>query len=287
MAPSHHEGHQPAGQEEEVRRLTGPGPGSPAAECFLEDVRASVGRFEDPDEAILSGYRPLGPDFPGMGEHWLNGTLALRGHLDPESPPVLTFLETPEGRVLTGAAFLTVLAPGEPPPAFPFPGAWHDHSGTVDEETLALSPASALHPGPGEPRIAMLHVWTHLGHPRDPFAQDNWVVPFVRLGLPVPVAPSAEAGKALFLASGGDLYYHRLVTTVATLSTEQSRGVARVFADGRRKVEGLLDGRHHDEDSIEEDELLDRLEGIWHTLWLEISAEVPPEAWPSVELLGR
>jgi hypothetical protein len=260
---------------------------APEAEAFLQEVQASLGRFEDPGEAILSGYRPLGPDFPGMGEHWVNGPRALAGPLDPSRPAVLTYLESAGDRILTGAAFVTVLAPEDPPLAFPFPGAWHDHSGSVDEETLALSPASALHPRPNEPRIAMLHVWTHLANPHGPFAQDNWAVPFVRLGLPVPDAPSAEAGKALFLASDGDLYYHRLVATLATLTPEEDRAVAAVMARGRRRVEGLLNVNTSRLAPVEDDELLDRLEGIWHTLWLELSAQIGPEAWEAVQLLGR
>jgi hypothetical protein len=259
-----------------------------SAAGLLEATRSAVERYRVQEDAILAGYRPLGPDFPGMGAHWVNPYFVIRSGLDPLRPAVITYLDTPGGTILTGAAFLQVLLPGEEPPSEPFHGAWHDHSGTVDEETLALNPAAAHHAGHDEPRIAMLHVWTGLDNPDGPFAQENWAIPFVRLGLPVPREVGPAAGKALFLASGGDTYYLGLIRILGDLAPEQDEGVARLLIRWRARVEELLSGLDPagPVGVTQTSALVPALENVWHALWRDIRKELGPDSWQRVRLLG-
>lgn len=39
--------------------------------------------LRDRHQAAVIGYRPIGPDFPGMGEHWISVPLLLDGSIDP------------------------------------------------------------------------------------------------------------------------------------------------------------------------------------------------------------
>lgn len=255
--------------------------------AFIEATEAELVRYRDSDQATLAGYRQLGPDFPGMGEHWLNPYFVMRSGLDPRRPAVITYLQTPQGRILTGAAFIRVLAPGEASPDFPLPGAWHDHSGTVDEETLALTPAAARHAGHDNFRVSMLHVWTGLDNPGGPFAQDNWAVPFVRLGLPVPRAAGPDAGKALFLASGGDAYYATLVQALAELDPAGEIRLGQALARHRGEVESLLVALGPGPPSSAVEALVPELEATWMRLWDDIRRAVGPEAWSEVAVLAR
>ncbi len=260
-----------------------PGSGFPAADtaALLASVRRAAARFADSEEARLAGYRPLGPDFPGMGDHWIHGFRMVRGGEDPAHPPVLTYLRTPEGYRFTGVAFVRILLPGEDTPRWPYPGAWHDHSGSVDEETLALNPHAGPHAGTDEPRLAMLHAWVGLENPDGVFAQDNWAVPFVRLGLPVPSNPSPAMGKALFLASGGDAYYLGLIDALVELPEERRRAVGEVLAAAAAEVEAWMEG--YAEDGVGAGPAW--LEGHWSALWEGIRRSVGEEAWARLEPL--
>lgn len=259
----------------------------PEVDHFLDHTRQALTRLRTREDAVLAGYRQLGPDFPGMGEHWINPPVLTRAGFDPLRPPVITFLETPSGPILTGAAFVLILGPGKAPPDFPYPGAWHDHSGTVDEETLVLNPAAALHASEDEPRIAMLHAWTGLDNPDGVFAQDNWAVPFRRLGLPVPPGAGPASGKALFLASGGDDYYETLIRILAPLAPDEERNVRRILRRERKRVDRLLDALGPEPTAAALEAVLPDLEQGWRDLWSGIQASVGEATWERVEVLGR
>jgi hypothetical protein len=253
---------------------------------LLDQARTAALRYRAPEEARLSGYRPIGPDFPGMGQHWVNAFLLLRGGTDPSQPPFLTYLDTPSGTVLTGLALGRVVAPDEVSTigagreehalGHSHDSAWHDHSGTIDEELLALSPDAARHAGPGEFRLSMLHLWTDLENPEGPFAQDNWAIPYRRLGLPIPESPTADEGKALFLASGGDRYYRTLIDALAQLGPEESRAVDAALSRHRAIVEGQVATASPLE-----------IARVWPSLWAEVRAGVTPAHWGAIEALSR
>ena len=82
------------------------------AASFVEEARAATVRYHDRGVAIAEGYRRLGPDFPGMGEHWINPGLVIQGRLDAARPQVLSY-SVIDGEIrLTGAAYALPLPPG-------------------------------------------------------------------------------------------------------------------------------------------------------------------------------
>lgn len=217
----------------------------PEAQAFLERVRAGTARFRDRDEAVAEGYRMLGPDMPNMGEHWIHPGRAVSGQIDPERPPVLTYLTLGGQAVLTGAAFTVPVRAGDTPPPFAF-APWHFHSTDLDRESYGLVGHGAFHgdEAAGTTRLAMIHAWVGLDNPEGPFGDDHWGLAFARHGLvpPVPAAdvPLREAAQALFLASdAGVPFFTRMFALLDTTPDEQAR-LATVLSGGRQAVQGHL-----------------------------------------------
>lgn len=184
---------------------------SEAQQDFVAEVREATMRYRDRSAAVADGYRPIGPDFPGMGEHWISVPLLLKGKVDPARPPILEYATLGNEVTLVGAAFAVLLKDGEQPPSSGIPvgpDEWHYHSGTVSEESFVASHAAGGHHHVSGPAIAVLHVWAWLENPDGPFATDNWALPFARLGLPLPATqPEPDALHAVALAAGGERYY--------------------------------------------------------------------------------
>lgn len=183
--------------------------------AFVATVREATARYRDRAAAVADGYRPIGPDFPGMGEHWISVPLLLRGGVDPRRPPILEYATLENEVTLVGAAFAVLVKAGELPPTGDVPVEtedWHFHSGTVSEESFVSSHAQGAHQHGGGPSIAVLHVWAWYENPDGPFATDNWALPFARLGLPVPdTRPDDPAWHAVALAAGGERYYQAVL----------------------------------------------------------------------------
>jgi len=174
---------------------------------FIAGARAGTASYRDPQVARAAGYRPVGPDFPGMGRHWIHPALILRDTLDPAAPPILEYAEI-EGRpTLVGVAYAKLVHDATPPAGLPVPAAaWHFHQGTVEEESFLRSHAGLVHGAPArtrEPRIAVLHAWIWLENPGGLLATDNWALPYARLGYRMPAGASHDAGHAVALAGGG------------------------------------------------------------------------------------
>lgn len=189
-------------------------PGTDTADAaglaFCELVRQGTARFADKNAAIRAGYRPVGGDFPAMGRHWVHPGIILRGEIEPENPAILSYAEMGGAPVLVGVAFAISLAPGqEPPPIAGQAREWHEHNGSVAEESLIKEHDH----GSGEvrTRLAILHVWSGIQNPDGTFATDNWALPFVRAGLAVPDRVRPAAARAVALLSGGADYYAMLI----------------------------------------------------------------------------
>jgi hypothetical protein len=184
-------------------------------ESFANAVRASTARYQDQAEALKDGYRKIGPDFPSMGEHWLNRAIVMQGQIDPLRPPILEYITVRGRPVLAGVAYAK-LAYGDPPvtviPAPP--GAWHYHAGSVDEESfIASHAAGGASDSTRGPRIAVLHAWLWADNPAGLFATDNWMLPWRRLEIPPPVARPGPDSLTLMaaLAAGGVHYFTTLI----------------------------------------------------------------------------
>lgn len=183
--------------------------------AWVDQVRAATLRYQDQSAAAGDGYRRMGPDAPGMGQHWIS--LARVADIsDPQRPPILEYA-TINGEVrLIGVGYARVLPQGTPLEATAFPAplsAWRYHLGDISEDGLILTHAD--HPVVADitvPRLAILHAWVWQPNPNGLFATDNWTLPYLRLGLTAPKDPQpTPATLALALATGGEIYFHSVL----------------------------------------------------------------------------
>jgi len=176
-------------------------------EALISLARTASSRFRDRNAAIAAGYRLVGTDFPSMGEHWISPRLVIEGQFDVALPAILTYVTTGGNTLLTGVVYAVPLAEGENPPLVFGPDAmWHEHNGTVDEESMHPIHNGAASHDSGT-RLAILHAWVGVPNPAGLFAAENWALPFVRLGLSVPESFPTGASRALSLLAGGTRYY--------------------------------------------------------------------------------
>lgn len=244
--------------------------GPDALPSFLDQLDAAGRRFEDVRVAVAEGYRKLGPDFPGMGEHWVNPGLVISGELDPERPPVIGYTLVDGRRHLVSFAYTRVLGPGEVPPPGPFPrSAWHDHTGGVDEESLLLSGPMSVHGEDNGFRLSMVHVWLGVENPDGVLAQNNWALPFLRAGVAAPAHPSSEAARALALTTEeGMAFYEQLLREGVGLQGPELEAAMAAFREAG--------GTEAD---------MEALEGVWNELWTRLEERVSPEAFEAMGVL--
>jgi hypothetical protein len=197
---------------------------------------------------------------------------------------VLSYLRVNGKPILTGVAYARPVQRGETPPPFVLPGLWHFHSGSIDEETLLLNPRSMDHGSADQPRLAMVHAWIWMENPGGLFAQDNWALPFRRLGLPVPDMVPPQASKALFLLSDGVDYYARLVETAGTPTDADRAAVQRVLeryhARVQRRYQTMRDANAVTEDDVS------WLASQWQAIWGALKENVSPALWAQIKMLG-
>ncbi len=222
------------------------GPGDASAHDFLDRARASATALRDRDAAIAAGYRRVGMDFPLMGEHWVKPSVVTAGRVDPDHPSIVIYATIAGRPALVGVAFAVALGDGEHAPTVPgAEHAWHEHSGTVIEESL--TPVHGGDAGAHEfaggraprARLAVLHVWTALANPFGVFVAENPSLPFARLGLKTPPHVSADAARALSLACGGADYFELLLTHQGT----PVHDAAALVASARARVVRIIANR--------------------------------------------
>ena len=246
-ASAQHDHHAPAAASAPAAPgSTGPAPLDAASAAFVAAVREGTAPFKDLSAAIAAGYRPLGPDMPNMGEHWVNPALAIRTEIDPARPSVLTYIRVDGRPVLTGAAFTRPVRPGERVPPPPVGPGWHFHAADLDMEAYGLSPHGASHGAEESDRVrlAMLHAWVWADNPDGVFHDDHWGLAYLRLGLSLPSRPdadaaNADAAKALFLLAGGTPYFARMFVLAGLTEGERARADA-LLDDARRGTEAAL-----------------------------------------------
>ncbi|HEY3220573.1 MAG TPA: hypothetical protein VGJ80_07575 [Gemmatimonadales bacterium] len=251
-----------------------------ALASFVTRARAGTEAFRNPEGARLAGYHPVGPDFPGMGRHWIHTSLILRPTPDPAQPPVLEYAELNGTPTLVAVAYAVLVMSDTAPASLPVPAtAWHFHQGTVDEESFLRSHAAVdhVHPGGGThgPRLAVVHAWIWLDNPDGLLATDNWALPYARLGLAVPLHGSRAAARALALAAsdGGRLYLEALIHAVGQPSDSEMTAVRTVV--GRHQTEARQHATRADE-----------LELCWNALWSDVKTVVRPEVWDRLNALA-
>ena len=268
-APSHHKLIPPAG----------PGDGAALA-AFLAEVEQGTRRFADRIVAIREGYRRLGPDFPGMGQHWIHPARIVSGTIDPARPPVLAYAVIEEVPTLVAVAYTLPLAPGHAPPSFfGVATAWHDHDRSVDEEGLFLNHVASHQASAEGPRLAMVHGWM-AENPEGVLAQNNWSLPFLRLGLAPPAAASVPAGRALSLVTAEPSYYRDLMEVAGQLTEADRRVVAAALRKHSEQVDAWVQRARRGES-----EGTEALVEIWRSFWQDVEEGVRPEAWSGLSRL--
>jgi hypothetical protein len=248
---------------------------------FLDIAARASQKYADRAVAIREGFRRIGPDFPGMGEHWVQPGRLVSGRFVADAPPILTYAVIDGRPVLTGIAYALPLAPGESPPTFPAAEYWHDHAGSVDEESLLIAPLAAArahtHGAPKHaPRLAMLHAWLWSPNPDGIFAQDNWALPYVRLGLATPASIDRDAARALSMLSNGAEYYRTLIRTAALLDETAAQHIDRITEELHAELTAWRAERALE--AVVSDGGTSELRAAWHHFWQRVLDAVPPEA---------
>lgn len=269
-----------AGDEPPADAVSGRGQ---AIDAFVEQARRATDKYHDRAAAIVDGYRPIGEDFPGMGEHWIHIGLVLDGRYDVTHPEFLTYVSLDGVPRLLGVAYALPLLQGEEPPDEPAGrAAWHAHARSVDDETLMPHHHQSAH-GSDAARLAMLHAWVWLANPEGLFAADNWAVPFLRLGFAPPAQDGSAAGKALSLLSGADAYLARAVATAVAPAAIDEGTLHSAIARARQGVASIVQGRSGAALSASE---LEALATRWQQLWRAIESGLPADAAESVRSLS-
>ncbi|MGH7446005.1 MAG: hypothetical protein ACRELT_00495 [Longimicrobiales bacterium] len=240
------------------------------ASRFIEDARLGTADYRDRRAAIADGYRRLGPAFPGMGEHWVHPGLIVNGRFDASTPSVLCYADSAGVPTLVGVAYAVAVRPGEsPPPAPAGDDVWHEHSDAVDDETLLLVHPAAHEGDASQPRLAMFHAWIWLDNPAGAFAQNNWALPFVQLGLSAPPDVTPAAAHAASLLTVGEPYYMQLLDVLARPEPAERLAFQRAVANAAAGVRAW-------HASIESSPIGPRdvvaLERIWTDLWQALDA---------------
>src|SRR5581483_10795280 len=127
-----------------------------AIDSLIAATSGGIERFKDRRVASAEGYRRVGADFPGMGEHWLNVGMLLKNEIDPTRPTLLAYATIHGQPTLLGAGYIVVTRDGEPPPDVPgWPAEWHEHSGLLSDESSGLHDAHHSH---SETHMWVMHV---------------------------------------------------------------------------------------------------------------------------------
>ena len=236
-------------------------------------TRAAIesARFADRRVAVAGGYRRVGTDFPGMGEHWLNPDVMMRGAIDVARPTLLIYATINGKPALLGVGFVAVTRGDSEPTSLPgWPTAWHEHSGLLSDESGAgrhEPPRTATH-------VWVSHVWTGLANPDGRYTPDNWALPFVRAGLRPTSGIDADAGRALSLAIGGDEYLRAVLADAGLRIGSNAARVDSAIVAARRRAEAvLLSAREAGQ--AREGEVV-ALRGSWESLRADLRATIGP-----------
>ncbi|HEX2780429.1 MAG TPA: hypothetical protein VHM30_13075, partial [Gemmatimonadaceae bacterium] len=244
---------------------------SDAVDRFVAAARAGTKRYQSQEAAIADGYKRVGVEFPAMGEHWVNLARIMEDALVPERPSVLIYVTVNGQPRLAGVAYTDLLEAGESPPASPAPGAWHEHNGAVDEESLPLghhTAHTASSVADGAPRLSILHAWVWTANPDGMFVTDNWVLPFARYGLAPDASASRELAHALALAADDESYHLLMLRTSIPLTPREDAAAERVI-EARRVSAARIAGALRGERAVSAARR-DALVGEWRALWSDL-----------------
>lgn len=248
-------------------------------EQFLARARAGTRRYQEQDLAVADGFKPVGVEFPAMGTHWVHLGRVLEDSLLPERPSVLIYVDVAGRPRLAGVAYTDLRGPEDPPPSFPAPGGWHEHNGTVADESFPLAHemthevSSAVSDGEPEMRLAVLHAWLWSHNPDGVFVTNNWSLPALRLGISTPASTPHEALHALALATDEDGYLLLTLRTGLGLTVTEEQTAATVIAAQRATAGRIVAAlRPQNQLTVESSA---RLITHWRDTWKELERALP------------
>lgn len=240
---------------------------------FLAAARRAAERFRDRAAAQAEGYRRIGPDFPSMGEHWVNIALVAEGALDPARPQILEYIDVRGRPVLAGVAWALPLGGGRRPPDGPGGAdAWHYHSGSVSEESFVRGHAETGSI-PVEATVAVLHAWLGIANPAGVFATDNWALPWARLGLTAPPGADADASRMLALATGGERYFAVLARLTGRPDSAAQARIEAGLAAGANRARATAAALAQAAVTAAD---VERLAAAWRDLWIDTFRQLDP-----------
>ncbi len=232
-------------------------------EAFRAEARAATQRFADVTAARAEGFRLVGVEFPRMGEHWVNLARVLENRFAPDRPSVLIYVNVAGSRRLAGLAYTAVLKPGETPPASVAPiAAWHEHNGSVAEESLPLHHATGVASQGDALRLAILHAWVWQANPAGLFVTDNATLPFLRRGLSARPT-SAATLNGMDLAADSARYFELQIGTAWQASEDERSIVQRIVEDHRSRAARIPDAA------------ADAFAAAWRALWTDLERALP------------
>ena len=242
--------------------------------AFVSAARAATARYASRDAAVADGFRRVGGDFPAMGEHWVNLAQVMADSFAASKPSVLTYICVAGQPRLAGVAYTKLLAKGQSVPDFaPARAHWHEHNGSIVEESFRGHEESPS--VDGAPRLAILHAWVWTPNPDGLFVTDNWTLPFVRLGLPSPNVRDRDVSRAAALITNAE-YYREALTAELAPTNDERRRLDSVIDRYARQADSALAlavkrGRVTDIES-------DALAHLWPAFWASLSSAAPTRA---------
>jgi hypothetical protein len=252
---------------------------------FVSEARDGTRRYRSQANAIADGFKRVGVEFPAMGEHWVNLQRVMEDTLAAPRPSVLIYVNVHGQPRLAGVGYTALLDSGEQPPDFaPARGFWHEHNGTVADESFPL--AHQLHreagtgttAGDASLRLSILHAWIWTPNADGLFTTENWALPSLRVGAAAPVVLSHDAMRAMALASDSSEYYALMLRTGLSsrnppLTTAEERSVLNALAayrDRAARDAALVRGK----DRVTSD-ITARLATTWTSMWVELERRLP------------
>jgi len=250
---------------------------------LIETIRIATETFRDPQNARDAGYRPMGPDMPNMGMHWINTGLAVQRTIDIKKPSTLTYLPVDGKLKLTGVAYTTPVKAGEKPPVLPIEiMKWHFHSGNLEKEAHGVHNGHMQQDPEIEMNLAMVHAWVWSVNPDGLFSADNWGLSFERFGLKPPRDINPSVSKALFLASGNVDYYLRFIELSIEPIIIDEKEIRPIFLEYSSKVsEILMSGEINNTLSVKNQNYIFAL---WQEMWGQIEKELSPIEWKKIKV---
>jgi hypothetical protein len=258
--------------------------------AFIVAAKRGAVKYESQSTAIAEGFRPVGVEFPAMGVHWVSLPRVIADTVDPAQPSVLIYVTVNGKPRLAGVAFTDLLAPGERLGRSPGAGYWHEHNGSVTEESLPLHHVmgpSANEDNDHDLRLAILHVWTTMPNPAGAFVTDNWSLPTRRLDRVVrPLSP--DAARAASVAQDETGYYALMLRTSLGLSDEETSIADSLIAQARAGARvRLAKFKAAKSDSSAATSAEATLAESWEDLWRSLDRGLPKHRQALRELRAR